>query len=227
MVHSDQFHNGAGFDLHARTKIQDYFSYIETAALKVGDNVLEFYRDHFFLNGIKLTPADLPMTFGGDFKYTISNAPVEHGKNAFYYQYYNVDLHEDSSMVFRFYKKFLTIDIRGNSEDFNDAVGLLGEHETGDMISRDGALMSNFDEYGFEWQVDPTDPVLFKDVRSPQLPYEKCRMPTANRPARRQLRASPLSAAATEACAHTSGKALDLCIEDVIITGDLGLAALW
>ena len=25
MVHSDQFHNGAGFDLHARTKIQDYF----------------------------------------------------------------------------------------------------------------------------------------------------------------------------------------------------------
>ena len=35
LLHSEEFHNGAGLDLHIRTTIQDYFSYIETAALRV------------------------------------------------------------------------------------------------------------------------------------------------------------------------------------------------
>ena len=71
MVHSEQFHNGAGFDLHARTKISDYFSFIEMAAMRVGDNVLEFHKTHFFLDGTEYTPNDRPLTFGGEFKYTI------------------------------------------------------------------------------------------------------------------------------------------------------------
>jgi len=228
MIHSDEFHNGAGFDLQARTKIQDYFSYIESMAMKIGNNRLEFHKDHFYLDDVMYTPADLPLTFGDDL-FTVENAPIDHGKNADYYQYYKVDLHEKSSVLFKFYKKFLTFEISGHPADFADSVGLMGEFNTGDMIGRDGRMIDNFDEYGFEWQVTPSDNALFRDTtRAPQLPYEKCRMPTGARPARRHLRSNmALFEQAQEACAHISGKGLDLCVDDVLTTGDLGLASLW
>uniref|UniRef100_A0A6S8IS67 VWFD domain-containing protein n=1 Tax=Amphora coffeiformis TaxID=265554 RepID=A0A6S8IS67_9STRA len=226
MVHSEQFHNGAGFDLHARTKIQDYFSYMETAALRVGDSVLEFYNDHFYMDGFKFTPEDLPLTFGDEYKYTIKNGRVEAGKNLKFYQYYQVDLHEDSSMMFKFYKQYLTIDISGNANDFSDATGLLGEYHTGAMITREGGIMSDFKEFGFEWQVRPEDNFIFREARAPQLPYEMCRMPTAARPSRR-LRNSEMVGEAQEACAHVKGGSFQLCVDDVVTVGDSGIATLW
>ena len=227
MVHSEQFHNGAGLDLHARTTIQDYFSYIETAALRVGDDTMQFFKDHFFLNGVKMSPADLPFSFGGDYKYTIT-APVIEKKNPLYYQFYKVDLHEGSSLLFKFYKQYLTIDISAHPADFGDAVGLLGEYGTGNMISRSGDEMTDFQHYGFEWQVSPEDPKLFLDARAPQLPFEQCRMPSAARPARRVLRAdTALREQANNACAHVGGSSFDLCVNDVMTTRDIGLADLW
>ena len=229
MVHSDTFHNNAGLDLHVRTTIEDYFSYIESAALRVGKSTLEFHQHHFYLDGTKYTPSDLPLTFGGDFKYTVSNAEIESGKNEKFYQYYKVDLHEDSSIIFKYYKKYLTIAIAGHTNDFSDSIGLLGDYATGDMLDRAGKVMTDFDEYGFEWQVNPEDAKLFMDARAPQLPFEQCRMPTAARPARRKLRGadSALYEAAKEACAHVSGSDYDLCTDDVMSTGDVGLASLW
>ena len=225
MVHSEKFHDGVGFDLHARTKIQDYFSYIETMALKVGNYRVEVHKDHFYLNDQKYTPEDLPIDFG--YGYRIENGQIEHGKNKNYYQYYNVNV-KGSSVLFKFYKKFLTFEITGHPEDLSDSVGLMGDYHTGDMIGRDGRKMYNFQEYGFEWQVHPGDTVLFREAKGPQLPYEQCRMPSNDRPARRRLRAAnALFEEAQEACAHLSGNGVDLCIDDVLQTGDIGLASLW
>lgn len=192
MVHSDQFNNGAGFDLHVRTTIQDYFSYMSTVAIRVGEDVLELHREHFYLNDEVFTPVALPLTFGDELQYTISIGEVEGSKNANKHQYYKVDLHEGSTLVFKFDKKFLTMEISGYATEFSDAVGLLGEFRTGEMISRDGILMTDFEAYGFEWQVSPEDKILFREARSPQLPYERCRMPSAARPSRRRLRKSNL-----------------------------------
>lgn len=227
MVHSDKFHNGAGLDLHARTTIQDYFSYIETAALRVGDVIMEFHKDHFYVNGLRFTPADLPMTFGDEYKYTVKKGEIEAGKNVNFYQYYAVDLGEDSSMLFKFYKQFLTIDISGNPKDFVDSVGLLGEYHTGAMVSRSGDSFENFAEFGFEWQVNPEDKYLFHEVREPQLPFEMCRLPTAARPSRRRLRSSGIMNQAKEACAHVNGGSFELCVDDVVTVGDAGIATLW
>ena len=227
MAHSDSFHNGAGLDLHVRTTIDSYFSFIETAALRIGQNILQFHPTAVILNGIELTPSDLPFTFGDSFKYTIREGDLEEGKNAKFYQYFQVDLHEDSHMVFKFYKKFLTIDITGHTNDFADSVGLLGDYHTGKMISRNGEELTNFESFGFEWQVSPEDPMIFADARSPQLPYERCRMPTAPRPSRRQLRGydSVFLEAAKQACMKSANA--DLCMDDVLTTKDLGIAGLW
>ena len=227
LISSDDFHSGAGLDLHVRTTIQDYFSYIETAALRVGESVLEFHKDHFYLDGTKHAVSDLPLTFGGKYSYTVTSPPIEEGKNPRFYQYFQVDLHKDSTILFKFYKKYLTISVDGHAKDFVNSVGLLGDYRTGNMLSRDGAVMTDFDQYGFEWQVNPNDAKLFLDARAPQLPYEECRMPTAARPARRRLRTSALFDEAKAACAHVTGSDGDLCIEDVLATGDVGLASFW
>ena len=97
------------------------------------------------------------------------------------------------------------------------------------MIDRDGRVMADFNAYGFEWQVNPEDPEIFADARAPQLPFEKCRMPTAARPSRRALRgpSALLAKQAGEACAHVQGNDKNLCIDDIMMTGDVGLAGLW
>ena len=103
----------------------------------------------------------------------------------------------------------------------------MGEFTTGEMIGRYGEPMDDFVEYGYEWQVNPEDPKLFLDVREPQLPYEKCRMPTKARPNRRLLRSSAILEQAKVACAHLSSKAFDLCVDDVVTIGDVGIADTW
>lgn len=105
----------------------------------------------------------------------------------------------------------------------------MGDYATGQMISRDGVVMDDFISYAFEWQVNPEDPSIFRDLRPPQLPWEACRLPTAARPSRllRSTANNNLWQAAEAACAHLTGKAIDLCIEDVVTIGDVGLAQTW
>ena len=116
--------------------------------------------------------------------------------------------------------------ISGNAKDFGDSVGLLGKYGTGELFARDGSIIENFEEFAHSWQVNPeTDPQLFRELRAPQLPNEKCRMPTVEVPSRRNLRANTEEYnEATEACSHKQGRHFDLCVEDVMATGDLELA---
>ena len=231
LIHSDDFHEGVGLDLHARTTIHSYYSYIETAALRVGEHIMEFYKDHLYFDGYRFEPEDLPITFGEKFKYTIRQAPLDDGKSEKHHKNYQVDLGDNSSILFRFYKEFLTFKILGHPGDLADAVGLLGTYESGEMLSRDGdRIAQDFQSHAFEWQVSPSDKMLFREAREPQLPYEMCRLPTAARPARRQLRGNDanLYGEAQKACAHVQGKSFDLCIDDIMTTNDLGLAtAFW
>lgn len=99
------------------------------------------------------------------------------------------------------------------------------------MVGRDGtSILTSYDEYGFEWQVRPgDDPQLFYDLREPQLPYEKCRMPskTVATSRRRGLRATnrKLYDQATKACAGLTD--FDLCVNDVLASGEIEMAEMF
>lgn len=77
-VHSDNFHDGVGLDVHVRTTIESYFSYVETGAVKIGRHVLEVNRESFLLNGEFFLVDDEPMneplfellSDDGSYKYT-------------------------------------------------------------------------------------------------------------------------------------------------------------
>jgi len=227
MLHSDNFHNKAGFDLHVRTTIDTYYSYVESGAFRVGNDIVEMERNQFFVNGVQKTKDDLPYSFGNDeFRYTI-HQETDDGR----VQVYRVELSEESSLLFKFFKQYLTISTSGSAKDFGDSVGIMGEFHTGDMYSRHGKRMSNFEDFCFEWQVNANanDAKLFRTAREPQLPYEKCRLPSLPRPSRRKLLRGDhaLYDEARRACSAQSGTDFDLCVSDVVITGEIGIADIW
>lgn len=228
MIHSENFHK-AGLDLHMRATHHDAmaFSYFESAALRLGEHLVEIHRHEVLLDGKRYKTADLPVQFGEEFLYTIREALVPAHKNEKFHTYYEVNLHHDSRMLFKYYKNMLTVDVTGHQKDFSDAVGLLGEYGTGTMYSRDGKEMSDFLAFGFEWQVNPAfDSTLFQEIRDPQLPYETCRMKgDLIQPSRRKLRQNTrLLREAQEACSTHDGGDFDLCIDDVMIMGDVEAA---
>lgn len=223
ILNAPHFHNDQGLDIHVRTTMESFFSYIESAAVRIGEHTVEVNNGHVLVNGKKYKDADLPVSFGD---YKLSTKDVQ-GKNR---RKYGLYLDEESELEFRFYKEYMTFNVVGHP-DFKDASGMLGKYPTGEMIARDGKVMTDFVDFGFEWQVNPgmEDPQIFSNLRSPQLPYEACRIPTMAQPSRRKLRGASqkLFAKANEACASVEGKNFDLCLDDVMMTGDIELAGEW
>jgi hypothetical protein len=224
LLHSDTVDGNMPLDLHIRTSIQGHFSFIETAALKVGDIVFQLDADKFFVNGQEFTDdAVLPMVLE---EFVLE--PVEFDGPA---KLYTVLLSDKSTIKFKAIKKFLSVSVSGHEEDFSNSTGLMGDYDTGSALSRDGHLMEDdFIAYGMEWQVLETEPKLFQELRDPQLPYGQCLMPTEDATAsrRRLLRSSSGTALwnlATEACSVK--EEFESCMEDIMTTGDVDLALAW
>ena len=119
---------------------------------------------------------------------------------------------------------YMGVEVDGSSIDFGDAVGMMGTYGTGDMLDRQGNVMDNADAYGMEWQVRGNEPVLFREKRAPQWP-EHCNMPSLPPPLseRRNLREdSKLGKQAEKACAGVVD--FEMCVQDVMLTGDIELA---
>ena len=195
--------------------------HFEAGVVRLGDLTLEMEKKQFYVNGEIKTYDELPFTLGDYTIYQFLNTPKK--------QVYIADL-DGLEIKFSFYKNMLSLTTDGHKY-LEDAVGILGQYPTGKMIGRDGQEMSTFEELAFEWQVQPAvDVKLFHNDRSPQLPYEKCRMPTAPRPSRKLLRTDrDLFQKALEACASKkhNDNDFELCIGDVVATGDVGMAEAW
>ena len=96
-------------------------------------------------------------------------------------------------------------------------------------MGRDGkTIFTDTDEFGKEWQVLSTEPMLFHNVSGVQHP-EVCAMPqsmgsSVKKNLRRRLGESLLSTEDAEnACAHA--EEMEDCVADVLATNDKTLAA--
>lgn len=210
-------------DVQIRTTIKDSYSYIESAAVKIGDDAMEFQMDAVYLNGQKKADSEFPMDLGHGNKITL--VPANLVKNR---RYFHVTLLDRISLDIHSTKHFMGVKIGGSPKYLDGSVGILGDYKTGKMISRTGAELSHFEDFGFEWQVSPDDPKIFMDAREPQLPYERCRMPAFSAASRRRkLRGTDreLYEKAVEACTQNHIPAnVQSCVDDVIFTGELDLA---
>jgi hypothetical protein len=123
----------------------------------------------------------------------------------------------------------MSVNLAGDISTLTDAVGMFGQYGTGDLYGRDGRPMTDYQEYGHEWQVHPEeDGQLFLEARAPQWPQATCNMPVAQT-SRRKLRANNgmLYEDAKAACTAAHPEDVDLCIDDVLMTGDLDVLESW
>jgi von Willebrand factor type D domain/Repulsive guidance molecule (RGM) C-terminus len=237
LLSNPEFRNGLGLNVHVRTEIETWYSFISNVAVQIGNDILEVTADKFYVNGVE--NPKLPLQLATDFKLSTRISTTNQGMI-----FYNIHLGDGDYITIKVYKKFLYVYVEGSDEDFLGSVGLMGDFATGQAMARDGVSLFNTklhkeaNKMGAEWQVKATEPQLFHEYRAPQLPLETCRMPE-----KKSIRASninptqQLEEMASEAvkakiaeaakilCADKDADEVADCIFDVIATGDLGMAA--
>jgi hypothetical protein len=205
-------------DVHIRTQLRNGMSFISSAALRIGTDILELASQGvYYLNGV--ASADLPAEFSG---LVFSHTQPTDAQHVF-----DVHIGGLQHIKIKTYKDFVSVLVEmGDKKRFGDSVGLMGNFEMGQMIARDGnTVLNDSNAFGQEWQVLETEPKLFQTVRFPQHP-QACTMPapTLVNQLRRHLSESTAEELAAEkACAHL-GEGKDDCVFDVLATGDLGMA---
>ena len=193
--------------------------------MKIGDDIFEVssWGDHAlnFITGA-LSPglADLHLPMVGG--YQIQYRQVSKKKHVF-----DVILGGDKNITISTFKHFVNVQLtHGNQEWFGAVSGLMGSYD-GLMLSRNGTdLHDDIVSLGQDWQVRPEDGSFFRSIRSPQFP-EKCILPTAKESTSRKLGESSVNKGAAEsacASANLKGFALEMCVRDVMATGDLEMA---
>jgi hypothetical protein len=218
LLQNTEFESGLGLDVHIRTHMRRDMSYISSAVLRIGTDVLEVESQGvYYLNGV--LGADLPVEFGGfDFLHT-QPTDKQH--------VFEVHLDGRERIKLKTYKDFVSVLFeQAQGKHFGKSVGLMGAFGTGHMIARDGkTAIDDANAFGQEWQVHDTEPSLFQSQRFPQHPTV-CTMPTpvqASQLRRRLSESSVDELVAEKACDHW-GEGKDDCVFDVLTTGDLEMA---
>lgn len=216
--------------INIRTKLEHWWSFIETAVIKIGDDTLEVrggaQERRYWVNGKEgnrfRASRNLPFTIGGF-----------HGRfraiNKVLTQY-KLFLPNDQVLTIKSTKNMLRVDLEeSKEEDFGNSLGLMGAFGSGIMVGRDNqTLIEDPNQFGLEWQVRDDEPMLFHEVEGAQFP-ERCTMPSSHEVEagvqRRMLAASLSLEDAEKVC---SGVGLEderaNCVSDVLATGDVDMA---
>jgi hypothetical protein len=214
MLTNPDFNNGQGLEIHIRTKMMKWWSFIESAAIKIGNDILEVKSGiqdrQYWVNGLEgafmKDSGMLASTIGGfNVRFRVISDNVIH---------YKIFLPDSQLLVIKSVKDMLRIELfNSKPEDFENSVGLLGHYGSGDMVARDReTILEDTDEFGQEWQV--REPTLFHEVDGPQFP-DACTMPDPVASAERRRLGSSISREdAEKACAHARSDEINDCVYD-------------
>lgn len=220
-MHAPAFDGHQNMDINIRTKIRYDYSYIEAAAVKIGQDILEVGSfGSYALNGVEeaLKPNSMSVpTVGG---YPVYHTQVSDKKHKF-------DIVMDrKNVTLSTFKDWVSVHIHnGDPDAFVDIQGLIGS-ALGRLLGRDGTdLHDDLNAYGQEWQIRPHEEMLFRTAREPQAP-QPCILPDpqAKAAAQRRLGQGIARSEAEQACAQFKGHAFSFCVHDVIASGDLEVA---
>jgi len=227
LLHNPGFDNGLGMDIHMRTKRTRSWSYISTAVVRIGRDTFEVMgerkQNRYWMNGIigedVLIDTMLPTT--------ISGYPVQFQQPNAMQKEYTIDIGEGAKIVMKTWHGMVRVDVSGGSfKQFGLSVGLMGTFDGSVKLARDyKTVMEDVNQFGQEWQVLSSEPKIFHNIDGPQAP-SKCEIPTKTA-LRRHLAESEVSVEeAKRICAQiiTNKDDFDLCVFDIIATGDTEMA---
>ncbi|KAL3927275.1 MAG: hypothetical protein SGBAC_013149 [Bacillariaceae sp.] len=230
MMKDPNFANGLGLDIHIRTKIVRYWSYIKTVVIRIGNDILEIEGSadahdpeaHYWVN----------YEYQGDLETFAGLFAITQKLPSLFKRTYAIDLspiYPGQQIAVQLYKEFVRIKINnGNQASFGNTVGLLGDYKTGATLGRDGVtVMNDFSELGDEWQVLPSDGKLFRQVAHPQFPIACIKPEDPRGERKRRLSESPISHEDAEVACAAGGlkdpRAIQDCIYDILATQDLDM----
>jgi len=231
LAKDSQFADGLGMDVQIRTKLVRHWSYIKSAAIHIGDDILEVQGSsefeetgvvHYWYN---LQYQGKITTLGG---FPV-NVHIDGGRRRKHI--FEIDLsskYPGQKIVIDTMKEFVKVDFANASvEAFGNTVGMLGHFKTGMTYARDQkTVLNDFNELGNEWQVLPADDMFFHDISYPQFP-QRCILPEDPRgEQRRRLGEGTISVEEAEAaCAKSLIDSLDIkdCVYDILATQDLDM----
>lgn len=221
MASSKDFANGMGIDIHIRTKIVRFWSYIERAVIRIGTDILE----------VEGRP-DFSASYWINYEHMgeltdLAGFPVSLNENSDRYTIDLGSLYPGEKIEIRTFKEFVGVKIIEASEaSFGNSVGITGDFRTGNTLARDGSTVINdFNELGQEWQVLPSDGMYFHSSSRPEFP-EKCYIPEdPHGERRRRLDESSVSEEQAEAaCAGLEDEfSRKGCVYDILATQDLDM----
>ncbi|CAB9504548.1 expressed unknown protein [Seminavis robusta] len=153
--HAPNFGNGIGLDIHARTKIRYAYSYILSASIRIGNEILEIAGwGDYILNGVGA--ADLTeATLEG---YPIASIQLNKKQHSFL-----IDLGGNVTLSINTNKDIVSIKLNPGEgyrspemhEWFGNSSGLMGSISSGKKLARDGVtVIEDPNEFGQEWQVN-------------------------------------------------------------------------
>lgn len=219
IVSAPDFSKGLGLLVQIRTKIRYAYSFIEAAAILIGEDIFEVasYGDYVW-NGI--SNADLATATVGGFNIV----HTQEGEHSHLFEIRKPN--EKQGVLVKVWKDMVSIKfIHPSIQEFGTSAGVLGSFLTGEKLARDGVtVVEDANEFGQEWQVRDGEPQLFM---TPSTVTGKCLLPSDNVIAerKRRLGESVSEEAAHLACQQIKEKAaLEACVYDVLATGDLGAA---
>jgi len=226
MLKDENFADGLGIDVHVRTKIVRFWSYIKTVAIRIGNDILEIegsgdatdQEPHYWVN----------YEFQGDIK-EFAGFPVTLKSPVSFKRTWTIDLgpkYENEFIQIQLYKEFVRVRFSGGKKSFGKTAGLLGDYFSGKTLARDGqTVLNDFTELGQEWQVLPSEPKLFHQLEKPQFP-ELCFFPEDPRgDRRRRLEESNVNIEQAETACKSLEDPLARkdCVYDVLATQDIDM----
>lgn len=139
--------NLPGIHSSVRTQARAEFSYIESAAIKIGDDVLEVGAyGEWMVNGI---------SHGEDL--TLDRFPVKHTKSEKHHAF-EVELDDGKKVSIHSFKDLVSVKISGGTlgetfKDFGNSTGMMGEIGTGNLLARNSSfIFADPNAFGNEWQ---------------------------------------------------------------------------
>jgi len=229
LLKDPDFANGLGIEVQIRTKLVRHWSYIKNAAVRIGTEILEVEGN-----------ADASKKFRYWYNFdprakidSIAGFPIifkNQNKGSNYKSGLEIDLssiYPDAKIVLDTWKEFVRVEFANPTEAaYGKSVGLLGNYHTGETLARDGTVLDDFGSFGNNWQVLPSESMLFRIVEQPQFP-KKCIEPEDPRgERRRRLNEFSVTEEKAEAACASIADELDRkdCVYDIIATQDLEMA---
>lgn len=245
MVQNPGFAHGLGMNLHIRTTIKTWWSYISSAVIQIGNDTLEVQggplsgeEPLFWINGVKGEKHWHAQGRGGhedvNLDQDLSGFVIHYHKTSSKQSRFRIALGGGDAINIETFNEMLRVIVKAdNLDNFNGSVGLMGSYPDGAMVSRNStaaraAVMEDPIAFGKEWQVLDSEPMLFHDhgVGVVQHPTE-CKMPSFDVKHGRKLRRRLGEAMITQEAAEAACRArfleeddFDSCVFDVLATND-------